>query len=175
MVPLHLLHLLAILHQRGGTIMTAANLPSGIHELFADSEDETRIAADLNRILGEIRTDAANIQIGIKRPETEDMIPVTPQQFRMLAFLLGEIARGHAISIIPMEAELTTNEAAHQLKVSRPFLIGLLEKGEIPYRMVGTHRRVRFRDLEAYKERTAQKRLEALEALSTLDQEYGLE
>ena len=55
------------------------------------------------------------------------------------------------------------------------FLIGLLEKGEIPYRMVGTHRRIRFRDLDAYKQRTAQKRFEALEALSALDQEYGLE
>ena len=87
---------------------------------------------------------------------------------------MGELARGKSVSLIPMEAELTTNEAARQLKVSRPFLIGLLEKGEIPYRMVGTHRRIRFRDLCAYKEQNDRKRVDALEELSALDQEYGL-
>jgi excisionase family DNA binding protein len=88
---------------------------------------------------------------------------------------VGELARGHGVSLIPMEAELTTNEAARQLKVSRPFLVGLLQKGEIPHRMVGTHRRIRFRDLWAYKQRNDRKRLEAIEELSALDQEYGLE
>ena len=70
-----------------------------------------------------------------------------------------------------MDAELTTNEAAGQLKVSRPFLIGLLKKGEIPYRRVGSHRRIRFRDLWAYKQRNDRERREALEELSALDQE----
>jgi excisionase family DNA binding protein len=75
---------------------------------------------------------------------------------------------------VPVE-RVVPNEAARQLKVSRPFLVGLLQKGEIPYRTVGTHRRIRFRDLWAYKQTNDRKRLEALEELSALDQEYGLE
>ncbi len=87
---------------------------------------------------------------------------------------MTELAKGRGVSLIPMEAELTTNEAARLLKVSRPYLIRLLEKGEIPFRKVGSHRRIRFRDLMAYKQRTDQQRLDALEELSALDQEYGL-
>ena len=60
------------------------------------------------------------------------------------------------------------------LNVSRPFLVELLEKGEIPFHKVGTHRRVRFHDLMSYKQQTAQARYEALEELSALDQELGL-
>jgi excisionase family DNA binding protein len=154
--------------------MTAARTVSGLYELFARTDDERRVVADLDRILGQIPDEATNIQISIKKAGSEEMIPISPEHFRVLAYILGELAQGHGVSLIPMEAELTTNEAARQLKVSRPFLIGLLEKGEIPYRMVGSHRRIRFRDLWAYKQRNDRNRLETLEELSALDQEYGL-
>lgn len=139
------------------------------------SDAEREVAADLDRILARIPDEEARIQICIQtNGQSEETIPISADHFRMLAHIMGELARGRGISLIPMDAELTTNEAARQLKVSRPFLIGLLEKGEIPYRMVGTHRRIRFRDLCAYKRANGRKRLEALEELSVLDQEYGL-
>ena len=154
--------------------MTTVRTASGLHELFARTDDERRVVADLDRILGRIPDQEATIQIRIERTGSEEMIPISSEHFRVLAYIMGELARGHGVSLIPMEAELTTNEAARQLKVSRPFLIGLLEKGEIPYRLVGSHRRIRFRDLWAYKQRTDRNRLDALEELSALDQEYGL-
>jgi excisionase family DNA binding protein len=156
--------------------MTVAHTPTGMHEFSARTDDERRVASDLDRILARISDGQADIRISIHPTgEPGEAIPISSEQFRLLAHIVGELARGHGVSLIPMDAELTTTEAARQLKVSRPFLVGLLQKGEIPYRTVGTHRRIRFRDLWAYKQRNDRKRLEALEELSALDQEYGLE
>ena len=92
----------------------------------------------------------------------------------MLNGILNEMAQGNAVTLIPMHAELTTQQAARILNVSRPFLIEQLEKGVIPYRMVGTHRRVMFKDLTEYKQTMDRNRLNALEELSAIDQELGL-
>jgi len=73
-----------------------------------------------------------------------------------------------------MHAELTTYEAARVLKVSHAFLIGLLDKGEVPFRKDGPRRRIRYGDLMAHKRKTDQNRIKVLEELSALDQELGL-
>jgi excisionase family DNA binding protein len=105
-------------------------------------------------------------------PEESISIPVTA--FRLLNSILTEMAKGNAVTLIPVHAELTTQQAAHILNVSRPFLIEQLEKGVIPYRKVGTHRRVMFKDLIEYKQTMDHNRLDALEELSALDQKLGL-
>ena len=84
------------------------------------------------------------------------------------------MAKGNAVTFVPIHAELTTQQAADVLNVSRPFLIEQLEKGALPFRLVGTHRRVLFADLLKYKQEIDHKRLKALEELSALDQELGL-
>jgi 3,4-dihydroxy 2-butanone 4-phosphate synthase/GTP cyclohydrolase II len=78
---------------------------------------------------------------------------------QLLLEILAHIGRGAGVSILPTEVELTSQQAAELLQVSRPFLIKLLEEGRIPHRKVGTHRRILFSDIMAYRRREAQPRL----------------
>ena len=100
------------------------------------------------------------------------MIPAAA--VRMLIRILEEMARGNAVTLIPVRAELTTQEAADMLSISRPSLIQLLDEGKIEFRRVGTHRRVRFEGLMAYKRRADADRRAALAELAACDQEMGI-
>ena len=76
------------------------------------------------------------------------------------------MAEGNAVSVIPIRAELTTQEAAELLNVSRPHLVSLVESNEIPYRKVGSHRRILAKDVLAYKAKIDEERLKTLAELS---------
>jgi excisionase family DNA binding protein len=104
-------------------------------------------------------------------PET---IEIPAAALRLLVGILNEMAEGHAVTLVPTQAELTTQEAADFLNVSRPYLIGLLEEGQIPFHKTGTHRRVLFGELLAYKTQTQEKRRQALQELTALSQELGM-
>ena len=84
------------------------------------------------------------------------------------------MANGQAVSVVPANAELTTQQAADLLNVSRPFLIGLLNAGEIDYRLVGKHRRIRAESLLAYIRADDQRRRQTADELTALNQEMGL-
>lgn len=98
-----------------------------------------------------------------------------PQRvFESLLEFLRQTAEGNAVTMVPIHAELTTQEAASLLNVSRPHLVKLLEKGEIAYHRTGRHRRIRAKDLFDYKERRHQESMEALQSLADLSQEHDL-
>src|SRR3954451_22981600 len=80
-------------------------------------------------------------------------LPLPASVMQLLARMVHELARGNAVTVMPIHAELTTQLAANLLNISRPSLIKLLDSGDIPYHYAGTHRRVRVQDLIAYKAR----------------------
>ena len=93
---------------------------------------------------------------------------------RLLMQMLAEMGKGRAVSVAPSDVEVTTQQAADLLNVSRPYLVGLIDKGELPVRKVGNQRRLPLADVLEYKDRTRANRLEALRELTALDQELGL-
>ncbi len=101
-------------------------------------------------------------------------IPLPPQVFEMLHKIIQCMVSGQVLHLIPAEQEMTTQQAADLLNVSRPFLVKELEKGEIPFRAVGSHRRVQFKDVMAYKNCRDQKRRRILDDLTALGQKLGL-
>jgi excisionase family DNA binding protein len=104
----------------------------------------------------------------------KDDITVPVSALRLLVDILAQMAQGNAVTIVPIHAELTTQQAADFLNVSRPFLVGLLEQGTLPYRKVGTHRRVRFEDLAAYRQRSLVDQKAAADGLSRQAQDLKL-
>lgn len=92
----------------------------------------------------------------------------------MFAQILDLLGQGRGVQIMPREAELTTQQAADMLNVSRPYLIGLLESGKIPFRRVGRHRRIKFEALMEYKRQDDLERRAAADDLVDLSEELGL-
>jgi len=91
----------------------------------------------------------------------------------LLLMILKNLQAGKAISIVPEHQQLTTQRAANILGVSRPFLVGLVEKGEIPFHMVGSHRRIYLRDLLDYKRRRDSARHEPINNIARAEMEAG--
>lgn len=103
-----------------------------------------------------------------------EAISIPESVYRVLRQVVQAMALGKAISIVTQEEELTTQQAADFLNVSRPYLIKLLEQGDISYILVGKHRRVRFEDLKKYKEQRNSKRSQLLQQLIEISEEAGL-
>jgi excisionase family DNA binding protein len=93
---------------------------------------------------------------------------------QLLSRILIELANGHALSVLPVESELTTSQAASFLNVSRPYLSRLLDQGKLPFHTAGTHKRVRLRDLKAYRERQDAESYAALAELQAQAQELNM-
>lgn len=106
--------------------------------------------------------------------EPLETVEIPAAALRLLVGILDEMAAGHTVTLVPTQAALTTQQAADVLNVSRPYLIGLLEAGQIPFHKTGTHRRVFLPDLLAYKAQAKEKRRQSLRELAALSQELGL-
>lgn len=119
--------------------------------------------------------DVERIQLALRgcNGETDDLV-LPGHVLQILLDVLSEISKGNAISLIPHHQEVSTQEAANLLNVSRPFLVGLLENDEIPFRKVGSHRRVLLRDVLAYKEQIDTRRTQAPDELAAMSQEEDM-
>ena len=95
--------------------------------------------------------------------------------YRVLVAAVTAMAQGSAVSIVPVHHELTTQQAAELLGVSRPHLVKLVDAGQIPHHKTGSHRRIYFEDLMQYRDMRDAQRAEALRELTRKSAEYGLE
>ena len=138
------------------------------------SEAEAFLAKETSRVLASRANSTKPLQLRILDDPAKRTIGIPASAVRTIIRILEEIGRGNAVTAIPVHAELTTQESADMLNISRPSLIQLLDEGKIEYRRVGTHRRVRFEGLMKYKRRVDSDRRAALAELAAYDRELGI-
>lgn len=109
-------------------------------------------------------------------PREPDRVPIdVPESVvRVLAAALDHAQRGETVRVVTDDREITTQQAADLLHVSRPYLVGLVDRGEIPARKVGARRRLRLADVLLYRDVDQARRLRAVDALAVEAQELGL-
>ena len=135
-----------------------------------ETEAARQASAKINPFLQQ--PESATLQVtgaSVKLP-----IVLPPRVLPLLKEILEALAAGHGVTIVPQHAELTTMEAADILNVSRPYLVKLLESGEIPFRKVGQHRRVLMEDIMTFKEQLYRKRSAILDQMVAEAEELGL-
>lgn len=146
---------------------TALTLPAR-NEIETATRGQRALAAFLS-------TKFETQQILIKdADDVSHTIELPTSALMLLMNVLGELAAGNAVQVVPVHAELTTQQAANILNVSRPHLVKLLEEGLLPHHKTGRHRRVLFADLMAYKKERDATSQEAMQALAAQAQELGL-
>lgn len=148
--------------------MTLSNV---VHLPTAQEAEEAKITS---RALSKYaHNERLHLKIASNNNESEDLI-LPGYAINLLLTMLTEMSKGNAITVMPIHAELSTQETAELLNVSRPHLVDLLEQGKIPFRKVGTHRRVLAKDVFDYKQRIDEARLKALDDLAAQAQELGM-
>jgi excisionase family DNA binding protein len=144
-----------------------------------DNKEEVELAKAAQRCIVSALDHSRAVNIAIVEDGGENLadsplLRLPPKVLRLMADLLGALAEGKAVTIMPKELDVTTQEAAMFLNISRPYLVRLLEDGKIPFHKVGTHRRIRFEDVVQYKADRQKKSGDALQQLVNQAQELGL-
>jgi excisionase family DNA binding protein len=138
------------------------------------TEDEVTQARDAGRQLARLLPDDAGSLRLVTDDNRHEMIAIPPGALRLFVDVLTQLGQGRAVTLLPQRAELTTQEAADYLNVSRPYVVGLIEQNKLPARKVGTRRRIAFEDLVRFEGQDRAKRRTALDELARIDQELGL-
>lgn len=142
---------------------------------FLPSDGDIALAKESSRALSMILETNAEFQtVTIQSDGEKTNVDLPVAAFRLFIDILANLSQGNAVQVVPVHAELTTQEAANLLMVSRPYLIQLLDANLIKYRKVGTHRRVKYCDLLEFKRQEEASREEALDELAKQAQELGM-
>ena len=139
------------------------------------SKVDIELAKESSRALSMILATKEEVQkVTIQSDGEKTMVELPMSAFRLFIDILSNLSQGNAVQVVPVHAEITTQEAADLLMVSRPFFIKLLDENKIPYRKVGTHRRIRYSDLLDFKNNEEQLREAALDELAAQAQKLGM-
>ena len=130
---------------------------------------ERELLEEIERLLKAVPAGQASL-VGPDGTETQ----MPPSLYQVLLLAVRELITGNGVSVLPVELELTTQRAAGMLNVSRPHVINLINRGELPHHRVGTHRRLKLSDVLAYRTRRDVVRRAALDALTRDAEEDGL-
>lgn len=137
------------------------------------TKQDISVATEASRKLAKLISKDATIHLKMVDKNGE-ILEISPLVAHMLLTMLEQTATGKAITLIPFEEEMTSQQAADFLNVSRPFFIQLLEKKQIPFHLVGTHRRIRFEDVINYKKMIDDQRRKTLDELAKQAQELDM-
>ena len=141
----------------------------------APSAKERQLASETVRRLATGKSKGAELHVQlVENGHAGELLPVPASAMTLFIQLLNELAAGNTVTLVPSQSELTTQEAADLLNVSRPFVLNLLEKGELPFRTVGGQRRVKLNDVVAYKQQIDTARLQALDELAEQAQKLDM-
>jgi excisionase family DNA binding protein len=132
------------------------------------------VARETSRVLASRLRGGGAVRLRIVDGSSRDSVNLPATATRLLVRILNEMARGNAVALTPVRAELSTQEAADALNISRPSLIRLLDEGKIAFRRVGAHRRVLFQALMKYKRQADAGRRSSLAELAAYDRELGI-
>lgn len=143
------------------------------HRQMPPSAQDADLARTSGQVLARYAKSARPMKFRVAEGRNEQTVELPAGAVALLMDVLEAMAAGRGVTRIPENAELTTVQAANMLNVSRPYLIKLLEEGEIPHRKVGKHRRILMEDLIAYKARDDQERQAVLDELARKAQEQG--
>lgn len=138
------------------------------------SQMEMDAVNQLRKILASQSDGETRLRLLVARNEVSTEVVLTPHMSRLLMEMLRHIGRGDPATLVPIGQMLTTQQAADFLNVSRPYLVGLIEGGAIPFSTVGRHRRINAEDLFEYKRIRDGERAAALEDVARVDAEHGL-
>lgn len=152
--------------------MIINHLPKTILPLETEVEAAVQGQRELASLLS-TKFETQRIDIFDKEDKPHTLVLPT-SALRLLVDILGELAIGNAVKVVPVHAELTSQEAADLLNVSRPHLVKMLEEGAIPFTKTGRHRRIRFSDLMTFKQQRDQESQDAMEELVRQTRELGL-
>jgi excisionase family DNA binding protein len=138
------------------------------------SKEDVELARASGQRLAPLARQGRSLTLRVRDAGQEETIELPAGAVKLLQAILEDMASGRAVTIVPQNAELTTQQAADFLNVSRPFLVQLLEQKKLPFRLVGTHRRIRFEDVLRFKENIDAERRKVLDQLAAEAQDLKM-
>ncbi|HEX4914691.1 MAG TPA: helix-turn-helix domain-containing protein [Vicinamibacterales bacterium] len=155
--------------------MSTVPSQASLEDVALPQPGEIQAAAQASRALARAVQKGKSVRVRILGSSAEgEEVSLPALAVGLLKEALLQLANGNAVTLMPIHAELTTQQAADLLNVSRPFLVRLLEGGKIPFRTVGTHRRILAGDLLAYRNAQRRRSEKALEQIAQIDEELKL-